>query len=407
MKESIFIITHIFPPEIHGSGIMNRQLAEDLAALGCTVKVITCFPSHPEGMLHPGWRRSIVRRTREKGYEIIRSWHPVSSINSLLARALITAGQSLSYGMSTLFSGKPDIVISDGPPLMGALVSAVIAGIYKARFIIVVHDFVIDILAETNQNQTGVLNILRKFESWLYQLADKVVVLSEGFKKTLIRDKEVEPERVAIIPVWLDCRDISPMDRDNPWRREMGIGPEKFVVLYAGTIGLVSGAEMVVAAAKKLEEHPNILFLFVGTGSKKKNLEDMVLEARLKNVRFLPFQPRERLSELQATGDVSLVTLAPGRGKTSVPSKILGYMAASRPVIAAVDRDSDTAALVRKAKCGMVVSPNQSEEIAAAILDVLHQPLKGESMGKAGYTFFLKNFERKKVVRDYISVISS
>jgi colanic acid biosynthesis glycosyl transferase WcaI len=407
MGKRIFIITHIFPPEIHVSGIMNSELAEDLAARGCTVKVITCFPSYPEGKLHPGWRRRVIHRTREKNYEIIRSWHPVSSKKNLLNRALIMMGQSLSYCISVISSGKPDIVISDGPPLVGALFSAVIAGICKARFIIVVHDFVIDILEDSQKNHLGILDILKKIELWLYQLADKVIVLSEGFKRTLIKAKEVEPEKVAIIPVWLDCRDIIPMDRDNPWRREMGIEPEKFVALFAGTIGLVSGAEMVVEAAKILEDHQDILLLFVGSGNKKKNLEDMVLKAGLKNVRFLPFQPRERLSELQATADVSLVTLAPGRGKTSVPSKILGYMAASRPVIAAVDTDSDTAELIRKAKCGMVVSPDQPIDIAEAILYVYRQPMKRKSMGKAGYTYFLENFERERVINNYIDVISS
>ena len=90
-----------------------------------------------------------------------------------------------------------------------------------------------------------------------------------------------------------------------------------------------------------------------------------------------------------------------------MPSKILGYMAASRPVIAAVDTDSDTAELIRKAKCGMVVSPDQPKDIAEAILEVYRQPMKRKSMGKAGYTYFLENFEREKVIYNYIDVISS
>jgi len=368
------------------------------------VSVITCFPSYPEGRLHPGWRRRLIYHTHEKNYEIIRSWHPVSSKKDLLSRALIMVGQSLAYCISVIYCGKPDIIISDGPPLVGTLFSAVIAGVCKARFFIVVHDLVVDILDESKKS-LGVLNIFKKIEAWLFRLSDKVIVLSEGFKRTLIKAKGVEPEKVAIIPVWLDRRDIMPMDRDNPWRREMGIEPERFVVLYAGTIGLVSGAEMVVEVANILKDHQDIVLLFVGSGNKRKDLEDMVSKAGLKNVWFLPFQPRERLSEVQASADVSLVTLAPGRGKTSVPSKILGYMAASRPVIAAVDTDSDTAELVRKAKCGMVVSPDQPKDLAEAILFAYRQPKKWKSMGKAGYSYFLENFEREKVINNYIDVI--
>jgi colanic acid biosynthesis glycosyl transferase WcaI len=186
----------------------------------------------------------------------------------------------------------------------------------------------------------------------------------------------------------------------------MHIHPDKFVVLYAGTIGLVSGAEVVLEAARLLQGYPDILFLFVGEGQIKLRLEIQVREQGLPNVRFLPFQPRERLSELQATADVSLVTLAPGRGKTSVPSKVLGYMAAARPVVAAVDLDCDTAQTIRKTRCGFVVPPADHLTMAAAILHYRRQPEARQAAGQAGYRFFLDNFEKEVVLKQYVALIN-
>jgi colanic acid biosynthesis glycosyl transferase WcaI len=210
-----------------------------------------------------------------------------------------------------------------------------------------------------------------------------------------------------VIPVWLDGREIIPMERDNSWRRASGIGPEKFVVLYAGTMGLVSGAEVVVGAAKQLQSYEDILLLLVGEGRLKDRVEEMAWEAGLKNLRFLPFQPRERLSELQATADVSLVTLAPGRGRTSVPSKVLGYLAAARPVIAAVDAGCDTADLVRNARCGLVTPSGEAVHLARTILHLFRNPHLGHKMGKAGRKYFEQNLERKQVLDIYLNMLAN
>ena len=187
----------------------------------------------------------------------------------------------------------------------------------------------------------------------------------------------------------------------------MGIPIEKFVILYSGTIGLVSGAEVVLKVAQQLSAYADILFLFVGAGQTKDKLEAHAQLLGLQNVRFLPLQARERLSELQASADVSLVTLAPGRGKTSVPSKILGYMAAARPVIASVDLNCDTACMVRESGCGQVVPPAQRTELTKAILHYYRNPEDRQTAGEKGRQFFLANLDRHVVLKKYIDVIEN
>ena len=316
------------------------------------------------------------------------------------------ASQCATFFQGTWKSRRPDVVVSYGPPLIGPLISAIIARSFRARLVTVIYDLYPDIAVEAGHLRNGpLIRLARKMEQHIYHRSDRIVVLSEGCRRTLVEEKGVEPYKVAVVPVWLDGQEIVPLERDNVWRREMNIPPKKLVVLYAGTIGLISGAEVVLEAARLLEPYRDILFLFVGEGQIKDRLEVQAQKMGLPNMRLLPFQPRERLSEMQATADVSLVTLAPGRGKTSVPSKVLGYMAAARPVIAAVDVDCDTADTVRKATCGLVVPPGQGHGLAEAVLYLYNNPDRRESCGRAGRRYFLQNFDRRVVMEKYLDLI--
>ncbi len=403
----ILIITKRFPPEVPATAVLCQELAEDLARLGHEVTVAAGYPHHPYGRVFPGYKVKALSVKKEHGYRLVRGWHLVHPSPAIPVRALIMASQCASSFLCASYARRPQVVISfDGFPLLGPLTAAWIARFYGAKLVSVIYDLfpdaVIDYGILTNP---GLIAIARKVENLIYRSSDSIVVLSEGFRRTLTMDRGVDPAKVAVIPVWLDEKNIVPLPRDNPWRREAGIPPEKFVVLYAGTIGLAAGAEVLVEAARHLSAFDQIHFLLVGDGYGKDRVEALAREQGLTNFSLLPFQPRERLSELQATADVSLVTLAPGRGWFAVPSKILGYMAAGRPVIAAVDAGCDTAEMLTEAGCGMVVPPGEGQGIAQAILHYWEHPEDREAAGQRGRAYFLNYLERKTVTKRYAELL--
>jgi len=385
---------------------MVQELAEDLSRQGNEVTVAAGFPHHPYGRLYPGIEKGWVREENRNGYRVVRGWHLILPNPGIIPRSLVMASQAAAFLISGRHCFQPDVIISYGPPLIGPLVSSRLAKRSKAKLVTVIYDIYPDILLETGYRLNPMLiRLLERLEQSVYRRSDRIVVLSDGFRRTLVEGKGVASQKVSVIPVWLDSRDIQPLDRNNPWRQEMGIPPEKFVVLYAGTIGLVSGAEVVLEAAEQLDHYPEILFLFVGEGQVKEKLAQKAGSLGMKNVRFLPFQPRERLSEVQAVADVSLVTLASGRGRTSVPSKVLGYMAAARPVLAAVDADCDTAKLVMEARCGLTVTPGSAEDLSKGILN-LYQDAEGrEKMGRKGRAYFVEYLEKDRVLSQYTELI--
>lgn len=400
---NVLVTTQVFPPEAHPSAVMVDQLARFLAARGHDVTVACGHPVHPSGRLPEGWSRGLLRRERRDGVRVLRGWHPVSASRSVPSRAAVWLSQALAASAAALAAPRPDVVVNYGPPLAGPLLSAAIAKPRGAGLLSVVYDLYPDVAIETGKLTNPLLvAVARRAERAQYRVSDRVLVLSDGFRRKLLA-RGVAPEKVVTLPVWLDEDEITPLDRDNVWRRRQGIGPELKVVLYAGTVGLVSGARVVIDAAERLRARRDVLFLFVGEGQVKGELERAA--RALPNVRFLPLQPRAELAPVQATADVSLVTLAPGRGQTSVPSKVIGYMAAGRPVVASVDLDCDTADAIRSAGCGVVVPPGDADALAGALESLLSDGDERRRLGARARAAFEDLHGAKAVLGRYAEVL--
>jgi colanic acid biosynthesis glycosyl transferase WcaI len=405
---NVLITTQVFPPEIHPTAVMVRQLAGYLARRGHDVTVACGHPHHPTGRLPDGWSRRLFQREVRDGVRVIRGWHAISPSRHIAVRAAVFVSQAAGTAtVAALAAPRPDVVVNYGPPFVGPLLSAAIAKAHRAPLLSVVYDIYPDVVIGSGKLTNPLLiAAARRAERAQYGVSDRILVLSEGFRRKL-EAKGVRPEKVVTIPVWLDTNEITPRSRDNAWRSRHAIDPETKVVLYAGTIGLVSGARVAVDAAERLRARSGVLFLFVGEGQVKDELEAEARASRLPNVRFLPFQPRQDLCDVQASADVSLVTLAPGRGETSVPSKVIGYMAAGRPVVASVDLDCDTADAVRSSGCGVVVPPGDAEALASAVDGLLSDEDARRRMGRRARTAFEEQYGAEAALRRYADVLES
>jgi colanic acid biosynthesis glycosyl transferase WcaI len=155
-------------------------------------------------------------------------------------------------------------------------------------------------------------------------------------------------------------------------------------VLYAGNLGLSQALEHVLVVAQSLARRDEICFVFVGDGAAREQLVSQTAQMELPNVRFIPFQPRERLPEVLATADVSLVTLQRGIGTGSLPSKTFSILASGRPVLVSVDAGSETWRLVERAKAGLCVPPECPSALAEAILTLKGDKKLRERLGRSG-----------------------
>jgi colanic acid biosynthesis glycosyl transferase WcaI len=234
-----------------------------------------------------------------------------------------------------------------------------------------------------------IIHFITAMEKFCLNHSRKVRILSTSFAPAL-KKLGVREENLSLIYDWADTELIRPSPRANSFSKENGLS-NHFVILYAGNIGLSQGLESVLDAAGRLANQPDICFVFVGDGTGRHALIERANACKLQNVRFIPFQPRERVSEVFASADISLVTLKKGSGLGSLPSKTFSIMASERPILASVDPDSDTWDLIQRAGCGICVPPESPDLLVDAIKVLKQDPQRRLDMGKRGQYYVLQH----------------
>lgn len=385
---------------------MVEELAQDLAASGHNVTILTGWPNHPQGVLFPGWRKRFrdVRRV-SPGLTLIRCGHSIHSRQRMFWRMWYYLTFAISTFVNGMWAGKLDAVLCLSTPIFGSWSAYALARIKRARFVYDVFDLHPEAARNAGLIREGVaFRILRKLDTALCRRSDAIVTLSESLRTSLIA-RRLDPLSIEVIPFWIDENKVKPGTRDNPWRRRHEISTDLFVCLYAGTIGYVSGAMILVQTARLLQARPDVLILVVGEGPLKEELERQVSTVGLRNVRFLPFQPASELSDMQASANVGLVTLLPDAGASSIPSKVLGYLAAGRAVVASVAADSGTATMLKEGQCGVVVPSHDAAALAEAIMSAADRPEAVVQMGQNGRDYLLRKFSRRTCTALYEQVM--
>ncbi len=369
----ILVLAQHFAPEDVSGAALATQLAVDLVRRGHSVAFATCFPSYPKGVVFDGYRGKFFARETLSGVNVIRTWSYTSPLKTN-ARRLINQGTfSAAVLLAGLAGGRPDVILSYSPPLPLGLTAWFLSCLWQVPWVLRVEDlFPEAAIAAGAIRSRRVIRILEMLERFLYRRATHISLISSGIRGKLL-SRGVPTEKMSVIPAWADPDEVKPMAKQTGFRREYG-WQDKFVMLYAGNMGFASALEEVLAAAVLLKEQKDIHFVLIGEGVKKADFEQTVRDEHLENVTLLPYQPRERLSEVLASADVAIVTLNAASSSTSLPSKTFAYMASGRPILAVAASESDVAEIVVTAACGLAVSPGQPEQIANAILE-----LKGDS----------------------------
>lgn len=350
--------------------------------------VIAAAPHYPSGRVlaqYRGWR---VRRSVENGVHVVRI--PVLSVNrSRLPQRLV---QWLAYQIGSVLSAwrEPfDVGVYTSPALSMWLPFAYHTVLRKKAAVYSVHDVYPQVgITLGIFRHPWVVSLVSAMEKFCLHRSVYVRTLSESFAPPL-KALGVPDEKMVLIYDWVDTSLIRPASKENHFARENGL-TGKFVVLYAGNIGLSQGLEHVLEAARKLTPHQDILFVLVGDGAGRERLEDEARRMGLANVKFLPFQPRPRLPEVLASADISLVTLRKGITSGSLPSKSFSILSSGRPILASVDEQSDMARLVGRSHAGVTVPPEEPYLLAEAILSLKGNPTATRQMGICGREYVEK-----------------
>lgn len=299
------------------------------------------------------------------------------------------------------------IYLASTPPIQGML-GAFIKKFRGIPFVYNLQDIFPDSMAGTGlAKKGGVLwKIGRVIENFTYKHADKIIVISEDFKKNIMA-KGVPEEKIEVIYNWVDQNAVVSIPREENKLFDMyGLDRSKFYVTYNGNIGLTQNMDMLMEVAKNLETNEDIQFVLVGNGAFLDDVKRIINERNIHNVTLLPFQPYEDISHVFSLGDVSLVISKPGVGANSVPSKTWSIMSASRPVLANFD-ENELKTIVESHNCGIFTKAGDKVAFTDAILKLYNDRDLCREMGRNGRQFVMDNLTREVGTQKYVDVIKS
>ena len=387
-----------FSPELTGIGKYNTEMAEWLVNQGHEVVIITAPPYYPWWQVqrpYRSWLYGVEKINKVKVYRC-PLWVPAKP--SGLKRVLHLGSFALSCFpvMLRQIFWRPDVVLVVEPPLFCAPQAWLVARLSGGKAWLHVQDFEVDTAFELGILRAQWLHIaVAKVESWLMRCFDRVSTISDSMFNRL-EVKGVAKEKSVLFPNWVDAKDIFPLGRASTYRVELGIGDDKCVALYSGNMSKKQGLEILLDAAKALQSESGLLFVLCGEGPAREGL--MQMGAGLRNVRWLPLQPIEKLNELLNLADVHLLPQRADVADLVMPSKLLGMLASGRPVLATAHLGTQLAKVV--SSCGNVVEPGNAQGVAQGLLELLHAPKQREQLGAAALQA-AKAWDKDNVLRDF------
>jgi colanic acid biosynthesis glycosyl transferase WcaI len=400
----VLVITPQYAPDFGPSAPIYTALCEDLQQMECDVTVVTGFPHYAGSSEWFQYSRRLFQEERLNGVRVLRTYVYTVPKGALWRRLLYHASFNVFSTLAALRAEKPDIVLADAPTLWSGLPLLVTAIWPRMSFVYIVHDIYPDVLIRLGVlTSPRLVNLIERVERFFYDRSAQVSVLSAGFKENLIR-KGVPEDKIAIIPACVDVEFIRPLPQENELRERWGLA-NKFVVLYAGNIGLSQGLDIMLEAAQSLIHYPDIVFALVGEGATKPALQTMAEENGLSNVRFFPFQPREDVPFIYALADVCLVSLKHDIVVESVPSKTYTIMSSGRPILATVEQNTETGCLLAQAQCGLCIEPENADALAQAIMRLYKDDSLRNDMGRRGRDFVVEHYSRQVASKQYHTLI--
>ncbi len=399
----ILIIHQAFASINEPGGTRHYELAQYLSARGHRVTVIASPVSYLTGEKTPSQPPPFSENMGEGQIEILRASVYSAHHKSFLHRVLAFFSFMLSSFWIGLGVKNVDVVWGTSPPISQGVTAWILARLKSAEFLFEVRDlwpqFAIAVGVLKNY---WLIRAMEWLERRLYRAAERVMVNSPGYVEHV---KSRGAKRVELIPNGADPSMFDPADDGAEFRRAHHLD-EKFVAMYAGAHGMSNDLEVVLEAARQLEDAPEVEIVFVGDGKEKAALMARAAAMSLHNVTFLPSVPKSGMAEALAASDACIAILKPLEDyKRTYPNKVFDYMAAGRPVALAID--GVIREVVEAADCGLFAAPGNPSALADALRQLASDRARSRAMGLHGRTYLEEHFSRETMAENLLKMLEA
>jgi UDP-N-acetylmuramyl pentapeptide phosphotransferase/UDP-N-acetylglucosamine-1-phosphate transferase/glycosyltransferase involved in cell wall biosynthesis len=401
----VLFLSHYFPPEGNAPATRVHALCRHWVEAGHRVTVVTCAPNVPSGVVYAGYENRLYQREHIDGIDVVRVWTYLAANQGTLRRIVNYLSYMVSASCAALRLGSWDLVVATSPQPFCGWAGVIVSRLQRVPLVLEIRDIWPASIATVGALGNRVLlRALEVLERRLYAAAHHIVTVGDGYREEL-RKRGVPAEQVSVIPNGIDRDSFTACVPDRNLRHRWQLDG-KFVCAYVGTVGMASGLEVVLDAARELKQRgsDDIAFLIVGDGAVRDLLERSAQAAGLNNVVFVGRQEKRDIPKILATVDACLVHLKRRELFTTVmPSKIFEAAAMSKPIVLGVQ--GHAASLVEEAGCGICIEPENAPALAAAVHTLARDPALGTVLGQRGRDFFMARFDRAALARQYLDVL--
>lgn len=400
----ILLFSQYFPPEVHAPASRTYDHCKEWISGGHKVTVITVVPNHPKGKIYKGYKNKVWQSEVIDGIKVIRVWSLISPNKGLFRRIIGYMTFFPTSIISGIFVRDVDLIIGTSPQIFSPLSAWIVSFFKRTPWVFEIRDILSESLKAVNLiNNNILLNFLEKFEIFLYKRADSIVVVTNGFKQTLV-DQGINKDKINVVTNGVNLTKFKAIEKDTNLLDSLGL-IDCFVAGYIGTHGLAHGLDTILHAAKDLQDKRNIKnvkFLFLGDGANKKSLVNLSKKLDLKNTIFLDTVPRDQVHLYWSILDVSIIHLRKTKMfSTFIPSKIFECMAMGIPLLHCVAGES--ADIVLSNKVGRVTESDNAELIASNIFEMSQNNTEMESFREACIESS-KKYNRKNLAQKMLNI---
>lgn len=390
----VCIVSAVYPPEPLVSARTSAQLARWLAARGHAVTVLTNFPNRPQGAVYPGFRRRWRMAGEDgAGVRLVRCFSTLSARSTLASRL----AENLSFGISSAWAllrePRPDVIYANSWPIFASALLTLVAGWRRVPVVVSVQDVYPDSLASQERvtSRNPGYRLLERIDTWVARRAAALVTITPRFKRLYVERRRLPAGAIHVVPNWID--DVGPPEpaAGAAIRSRHGIPPGAFLAVYGGSISTAAGVETLIRGLAHTSR--NQMLLIAGDGSLRAECQRLAAAVGGDRVRFHYPWPASETAAVYQAADVLLLPTWRNQSLVSVPSKLLGYMAAGKPVIALASAESELAETIKDAGCGWVI-PADNPLALGVLLDDVAATRRTElaAYGDAGRLYLERHF---------------
>lgn len=404
-RKKILFLTHYFPPESNAPASRVYEICKRWVRRGCSVTVVTCVPNVPNGIIYENYKNHITQREKLDGIDVIRIWTYIAANKGTFFRIINYLSFAFSSTIRTLFLQTPDIIIATSPQFFCGWAGVAAKLLKRTPLILEIRDLWPDsIVAVGAIENPKIVSSLEWTEKKMYQFGTHIVTVGDGYYSRLL-EKEVPPEKMTVITNGVDREVFKPSDPDERLRKKYGL-EGKFVCSYTGTIGMACALDITLRAAKIFKQmgHTQVVFLLIGDGAVRNELQRIARQQELDNIVFTGRQDKSLMPRFLSVSDCCLVHLRKTELFQSVlPSKMFDALAMKKPVLLGVQ--GSAAQVIEKSGGGICFEPENEDQLVESILRLMNDLDLGKRLGEQGYQYVIEHYDRDRLSDKYLELI--